>query len=369
MYKFLELLNVMVEAEASDLYVSVGAYPMLKIHGETIPLEKDLVTPEMVDALQVEMMSETKRQLFESENDLDYTYSLDGIGRFRVNFFRQRNHKSFVIRKIELKIKALEELNLPPILGELVTQPRGLILVVGATGSGKSTTMAAMVDHRNTTMTGHILTLEDPIEFIHQHKKSIINQREIGDDSHSFQNALKSALREAPSMLLIGEIRDKDTMSAALNFSETGHLVLSTLHANNAYQAIERIMSFYNADQLPMIRLQLSQNLLGVVGQRLVPTIDGNRVAALEIMLDSARIKDLISRGEIELLRYTIQNSVNEGMILFDQSLFNLYNNEIIYEDTAVQFADRPGDLNLQIRSQNDRDDHMEIALKDNDEE
>lgn len=359
----------MVEAEASDLYVSVGAYPMLKIADETVPLEKDTITPDMMNALQEEMMSESKRLVFDQEKELDYTYSLDGVGRFRVNFFRQRNHKSFVIRRIELRIKTLEDLNLPPLLGELITRPRGLILVVGATGSGKSTTMAAMVDHRNNTMTGHILTLEDPIEFMHQHKKSIINQREIGDDSHSYQKALKSALREAPSMLLVGEIRDRETMSAALNFSETGHLVLSTLHASNAYQTIERIMSFYDADQQPLIRLQLSQNLAGVIAQRLVPTVEGGRVAALEVMLDSARIKDLISRGEIELLRYTIQNSVNEKMNLFDQSLFNLYRDGIIYEDTAVQFADRPGDLNLQIRSEQDRDDHLEIALKENDEE
>lgn len=364
MYKFIELLNVMVESNASDLYVSVGAFPMLKIEGQTLPLEKDLVSKDMVEALQAEMMTEAQRRKFDEEPDLDFTYSLQGVGRFRINFFKQRSHKAFVVRKIELSIKTLKDLNLPPVLGDLVNRKRGLILVVGATGSGKSTTMAAMVDHRNTHRSGHILTLEDPIEFVHQHKKSIINQREIGDDSVSYQRALKSALREAPSMLLIGEIRDQATMTAALNFAETGHLVLSTLHANNAYQAIERIMSFFNSEQLPMIRLQLSQNLLGVIGQRLVPTIDGKRVAALEILLDSARIKDLISKGEIELLRYTIQNSVNEGMILFDQTLYKLFKNGVIYQDTAVQFSDRPGDLNLLIRSRENREDITEIALK-----
>lgn len=351
MYKVEELLKVMVEAKASDLYVSLGAYPMLKISGKVLPLEKDLVTPEVLDALKAGILNAEQEQAFAHGHELDFPYSLPGVGRFRVNFFRQRNSDSFVIRQIVSRILTFKELNLNPLLGELVLKERGLILVVGATGSGKSTTLAAMVDHRNTQIPGHILTLEDPIEFLHSHKKSIVNQREVGEDTDSFPAALKSALREAPSMLLIGEIRDQTTMSAALNFAETGHLVLSTLHANNAYQTIERIESFYDSSQHPMIRLQLSQNLQAVIAQRLVPTVEGKRTAVLEILLSTARVRDLIHKGEIDLLRHTIESSTGDGMQLFDQSLYTLYKEGVITEEAAILCSDRPTDLKLRIRS------------------
>lgn len=363
MYSIKDLLNVMVETEASDLYVALGAYPMLKISGDTIPLEKEIVTPDIMKMLKSEILDENNTIMYSQEKELDFTYSLPGVGRFRVNLFRQRNSDSFVIRRIVSEIKTLEELSLPPLLGKLVEKNRGLVLVVGATGSGKSTTLAAMVNHRNINMAGHILTLEDPVEYLHSHKKSIVTQREIGSDTKSYKTALKSALRESPSMLLIGEIRDEETMSATLNFAETGHLVLSTLHSSNAYQTIERIGSFFDSAKQEMIRLQLSQNLLGIIAQRLVPKIGGGFVAALEIMLSTGRIRDLIHKGEIQLLRHTIESSTNEGMQLFDQSLYGLYKEGKISEETAIQSSDRPHDLKLKIRSKEEQTFTQKIEL------
>ncbi|MFQ6607313.1 MAG: PilT/PilU family type 4a pilus ATPase [Fidelibacterota bacterium] len=368
MYTINDLLNVMEETEASDLYAALGAYPMLKIKGKSIPLEKEVITPDTMSAIKSEMLDDHRLKLYTQQRELDFTYSVPGTGRFRVNFFRQRNSDSFVIRRIVSQIKTLDELKLPSLLGELVEKERGLILIVGATGSGKSTTMAAMVDHRNSTIPGHILTLEDPIEYLHSHKKAVVTQREIGMDTESFKTALRSALREAPSMLLIGEIRDEETMSAALNFAETGHLVVSTLHASNAYQTIERISSFYHSAQQEMIRLQLSQNLLGIIAQRLVSTVDGGYVAAMEIMLTSARVRDLIHKGEINLLRFTIESSTNEGMQLFDQHLYSLFKDGIISEDTAIQCSDRPHDLKLKIRSKEEQMFTQKIELLEDDD-
>ncbi len=365
MYKINDLLNVMVEANASDLFITLGAYPMLKISGKILPLEKEKIIPETVKSLQAEMLNERQLEIFNKERELDFTYSLPGVGRFRVNFFRQRNSVAFVVRRIISKILTLEELNMPSILSRLAMEDRGLIFVVGATGSGKSTTMAAMIDHCNANKTAHILTIEDPIEFLHSHKKGIVNQREIGQDSRSYSAALKSALREAPSVLLIGEIRDKEAMSAAMNFAETGHLVLSTLHANNAYQTIERIMSFYNVSEHEMVRLQLSQNLKAVIAQRLIPTVDGKRIAALELLLTTARVRDVIHRGDLDVLRHTIESSKNEGMQLFDQHLFKLVMDKVIDEDTAIRCADRPTDISLKLRAENPITTVENITLED----
>ncbi len=363
MYQLNDLLQVMVEAEASDLYVTLGAYPMLKIAGRILPLEKEKITPEIVENLKNEILTDAQKEKYEQERELDLTYSLPGVGRFRVNFFRQRNSDAFVVRRIISKIMSIDDLGLPPLLKDLALEERGIIFVVGATGSGKSTTLAAMVDYCNKTRAAHILTLEDPIEFLHYHKKGIVNQREIGQDSKSYLAALRSALREAPTMLLVGEIRDKESMSAALNFAETGHVVLTTLHANNAYQTVERIMSFYKSSEHEMIRLQLSQNLKAIIAQRLVPTVQGKRFAALEILLSTARVRDIIHKGELDLLRHTIETSTNEGMRLFDQSLYQLLKEGIITEETAIRYADRPTDLSMVIRSKQEQSFRTKIRL------
>ncbi len=365
MYTVKELLTVMVQGEASDLYISLGTYPMLKVAGETHPLKKEKVTPEIIESLKEELLNEEQMETFSKERELDFAYSLPGVGRFRVNCFRQRSSDSFVFRLISTQIQSISELGLPPLLNDLSLKERGLVLVVGSTGSGKSTTLAAMVDHRNSQSSGHILTLEDPIEFLHPHKKSIVNQREIGDDSDSFNKALKSALRESPSMLLIGEIRDGETMSAALNFAETGHLVLSTLHAINSYQTLERILSFFEPSMQEVIRLQLSLNLQAVVAQRLVPTAKAGRVASLEILLSTARVKDLIHKGDIERLRHTIESSNVAGMQSFDQHLYSLFNEGKISEETAIQFSDRPTNLKLLIRSKEETVLYKKIELDD----
>jgi len=351
MYEINDLLNVMVESEASDLYITLGAYPMLKIKGDVIPLEKEKIVPEALEKLKTSLLNDKQLKEFKNNKEIDYTYSLPGVGRFRVNFFRQRNSDAFVARRIVLEVKTLQEMELPPILGELVNRKRGLILVVGSTGSGKSTTLAAMLDHRNRERSGHILTLEDPVEFLHNHNKSIVNQREVGQDTNSFNNALRSALREAPSMLMLGEIRDEVTMSAALNFAETGHLVLSTLHSSNAPQTMERILSFYETSKHDMINLQMSQTFTAIIAQRLIPTEDESRKAIFEILLSTARARDLLKRGEFELLRSTIARGTAEGMRLFDDSLFELHHQNKISEDTALNYADRPTDLLLKIRA------------------
>ena len=262
-------------------------------------------------------------------------------------------------------MKSLDELNLPGLLGELAESKNGLVLVVGATGSGKSTTLAAMIDHRNSTKSGHILTLEDPIEFLHAHKKSVVNQREVGHDTESYISGLRSALRETPSMLLIGEIRDRVTMQEALNFSATGHLVLSTLHATNASRAIEHIFSFFDTTELTSIRYKLSATLKAIIVQRLIPSKDGKLAVALEILLNSPRIKDLISKGEVDQLTSSIEASTAQGMKVFDQSLHKLFKDGVIEADVALQYADHPTDLRLKMRSEGEQKKNKIIELDD----
>jgi twitching motility protein PilU len=365
MYKLNDLLSVMSEAKASDMYLSISTYPVLKINGSCSSLEKELLTGENLKSLLQEMLNEDQIRQFIQKKEFDYTISRRNMGRFRVNAFIQRGSISFVFRRITSQILSLDELNMPNILKELVKEKRGLILVVGSTGSGKSTTLAAMVNQRNISSAGHILTIEDPVEYLHGHQKSIVNQREIGMDTDSYRSALRSALRQAPDMLLIGEIRDEETMSAALNFAETGHLVLSTLHANNAYQTLERIMSFYPPESHHMVQLQVSLNLKAVIAQRLIPTVNGGRIAAIELLLASSRVRDLIHRGDIEVLRSAIEASSHEGMQTFDQALYKLYaDGQIRFED-AIRFADRPNDLKLKIQSeQSSQSDNSDISLQ-----
>ena len=369
MYSLQDLLSVMSEADASDLFVSVGAFPMVKISGTVYPIEKEKLTAENLTQLKHEMLNEEQLEQYNSQKELDYTLSLAGIGRFRVNYFRQRGTDSFVVRQIVSSIKTLDDLELPPILSELALKDRGLVLVVGSTGSGKSTTLAAMIDHRNANKSGHILTLEDPIEFLHPHKQSVVNQREVGHDTLSFSKALKSALREAPSVLLVGEIRDREAMESALNFSETGHLVFSTLHATNTSQTIDRILSFYDRSEQDLAQMQLSQNLLAIVAQRLVPMENGKLTAALEILISTARIRDLIQKGSNDLIQQAIRSGASENMQLFDQALYKLYKEKKISEYTAIDSADYPTDLKLMISSTEDRPPGREINLLDDDSE
>jgi len=367
-YVINDLLAVMLDAKASDLYLSIATYPLLKMGSKTLPIEKEKLDMATLNSLLHEMLSEEQVAVLEKNRELDFTISRTNLGRFRVNAFYQRGTVAFVLRRITGKIQSLDDLSMPSLLKELILVKRGLILVVGATGSGKSTTMAAMVDHRNKNSYSHILTLEDPVEYLHSHAKSIVNQREIGQDTETYANALRSALRQAPDLLLIGEIRDRETMSAALNFAETGHLVLSTLHANNAYQTLQRIMSFFPQEYHPTLQLQLSLNLKAVVGQRLIPSFDGGRVPALEIMLSSSRIRDLIHNGDIEAIRGAMQMSTHEGMQTFDQALYELADAGKISMDDAIQYADRATDLRLLFQSEKDGslrvDDTIELDEK-----
>ncbi len=345
------LLKTMVKQEASDLYLIVGAPPSLSAKGKFVRIGKDDLTNDQIVEMSNGLMREDQAQEFEVSLEQNLAYSLPGIGRFRVNIMKQRNSVAMVIRQIKLDILSLEDLKLPAVLGELALESRGLVLVTGATGSGKSTTLAAMVDYRNRTKSGHIITIEDPLEFIHQHKKSIVTQREVGMDTKSYKDALKSALRQAPDVMLIGEIRDRETMEAAISFAETGHLVLSTLHSNNANQTLERILNFFPVPEHRQIYMQLSLNLRGVICQRLVKTLNGDgRAGVLEIMLGSPRISDLIHKGDTTGLKSVISASNHEGMQTFDQHLYELYKSEIIDYDIAIRAADSANDLKLRIR-------------------
>jgi twitching motility protein PilU len=345
-----ELFKVMVETEASDLYLTVARPPMYRIEGMIQPIGDHIFTPQDLDILVNSVMSESQRREYGENMELNMAMSLPGISRFRVNIFRQRGSAGMVIRRVKAEVSSLEELGLPEILKEITMSKRGLVLVVGATGSGKSTTLAAMVDHRNATESGHIITIEDPIEFVHRHKKSIVTQREVGFDTHSFQSALKNTLRQAPDVILIGEIRDTETMEAAVTFAETGHLCLGTLHSNNANQAIERIMNFFPLERHAQIYLQLSLNLRSIVSQRLIASVDGKRVAALEILIDTPRVRDLVKKGDVDILKEAMEQGVREGCQTFDQALFMLYKEGKISLDQALINADSANNLRLKIK-------------------
>jgi twitching motility protein PilU len=346
-----ELVKFMVKHDASDLYVTVGVPPMYRIEGVTQPAGKQKFTPEMTRELANSMMNERQRKEFEETYEMNLALFYPNLGRFRVNIFQQMNCVGFVIRQIKIEILTIEQLQLPPILNDIIMAKRGLVIVVGATGSGKSTSLAGMIDYRNRNSPGHIITVEDPVEFVHQHKKSVITQREIGTDTLSFKHALKNTLRQAPDVILVGEIRDLETMEAAITFAETGHLCLGTLHSNNANQAIERIMNFFPPERHEQIYLQLSLNLRAIISQRLVPTVDGKRAAAVEIMLNTPRVAELIKKAEIDLIKEAMEKSVNEGAQTFDQALFNLYKEQRIKYETALANADSANNLRLKIKT------------------
>ena len=345
-----DFFRKMVEIEASDLYLTVAKPPMYRTEGKIEVGGDHPFTPEELRDIAQAIMNDKQKQEFTETMEMNMAMSLPGVSRFRVNIFQQRGSVGMVIRRIKADVLSLEQMGLPPILGDIVMTKRGLVLVVGATGSGKSTSLAAMIDHRNTHEAGHIITIEDPIEFVHRHKCSIITQREVGFDTHSFQAALKNTLRQAPDVILIGEIRDTETMEAAITFAETGHLCLGTLHSNNANQAIERIMNFFPSERHPQIYLQLSLNLRSIVSQRLIPSVEGKRVAALEILMDTPRIKDLIKKGEVDTLKQAMEQGIQEGCQTFDQALFALYRDGIINLDQALINADSANNLRLKIK-------------------
>ncbi len=342
------LLDHMLAVEASDLYITAGSPAVFRIDGVGYPA-KNALEGDDVDTMASSLMTEAQRQEFRRALEMNIALATSSGGRFRANIFRQRGATGMVIRLVRTQIKTLAELNHPPALSELMAQKRGLILVVGGTGSGKSTTLAAMIDQRNRAESGHIITVEDPVEFIHEHRQCVVTQREVGIDTRSYKDALKNALRQAPDLILIGEIRDAETMEAAITFAETGHLCLSTLHANNANQAIERVLNFFPPERAHEIRLQLALNLRAIISQRLVPTVSGGRAAALEIMIDTPRIKDLVKRGEIEALKDAMEQGVGEGCKTFDAALYDLVVAGRIGDAEALRAADSPNNLRIRI--------------------
>jgi len=345
-----KLLSVMGEHNASDLYLTVESPPCYRINGSIRPAGNRLLESDDTDSLARSLMNEKQQQEFERTQEVNFGLFFSGLGRFRVNIYRQRGNVGLVVRQIKSHILSIDDLELPAVLKEISMLKRGLVMVAGATGSGISTSLAAIIDYRNTNQAGHIITIEDPIEFIHAHKKSIISQREIGVDTERYHAALKNALRQAPDVILIGEIRDTETMEAALTFAETGHLCLATVHSNNANQVMERVMNFFPSERHKQIYLQLSLNLRAVVSQRLVRTKDEGRIAAVEVLLGTPRIQDLIYRGEIAEMKEAMEKSSTVGMQTFDQHLFELYTKGKISLDEALRNADSANNLRLRIK-------------------
>lgn len=348
---FSSLLKMMVHKGASDLFITAGMPPSMKVNGRIKPVSQSTLTPDTVREAVFGVMSADQRQSFEKHHECNFAISAPGVGRFRVSAFYQRNHCGMVLRRIETQIPTVDSLNLPPIIKNLAMTKRGLIIFVGATGTGKSTSLASMIGYRNHNSTGHIITIEDPIEFVYQHAGCIVTQREVGIDTESFDVALKNTLRQAPDVILIGEIRGRETMEHALAFAETGHLCISTLHANNANQALDRIIQFFPPEQHNQIWMDLSLNLKAIVAQQLVPTPDGKgRKAVIEVLINTPLVADLIRKAEVHKLKELMAKSNESGMQTFDQALYRLYSEgSITYED-ALAHADSANDLRLMIK-------------------
>lgn len=344
-----DYLKLMTIKEASDLYLSTGAPPSAKIHGVLTPLEQTPLPPGRAKEIAYRIMNQEQTAEFERRPEMNLAISEAGLGRFRVNIFKQRNQVGIVIRSIKTDIPSADSLGLPPILKKLIMQKRGLILFVGGTGSGKSTSLASLIDYRNTNTAGHIITIEDPIEFVHHHKKSIVNQREVGLDTATYEDALKNTLRQAPDVILIGEIRDRETMEHAIAFAETGHLAISTLHANSSNQAMDRIINFFPEERRNQLLMDLSLNIRGFVSQRLIPTVDGKRAVAVEILLGTPLVCDLVLKGEIGKIKEVMEKSENIGMQTFDGALFRLYKEGKITLEEALRNADSQNNLRLRI--------------------
>jgi len=343
-------LKALAGPGGSDLYVTVGARPTLRGDNGFEQLGDKPLTADDIDGLFASFLTEKQAAEFAETGEFNMALVLDDVGRFRLNLFKQQQRPGMVARIIRTDIPTIEQLGLPQPLADIALEKRGLVFVVGGTGSGKSTTLAAMIDHRNTSAPGHIITIEDPVEFVHQHKQCIVTQREVGVDTDSFDAALKNTLRQHPDLILIGEIRDQSTMEHALNIAETGHLALATLHANNANQAIERVVNFFPQEMHHQVLLNLSLNLRGIVSQRLLRKTGGGRCAALEIMLNQGYIKELIAKGEVKELKKIIEDNVHNGMQSFDQALLKLVQDGQIDPDTALAEADSPGDLKLKLK-------------------
>jgi twitching motility protein PilU len=343
-------LKLMTEKGASDMFLTNGAPVNVKVEGKLYPLGNTGLPGGMVKKIAYSLMDEGQVPKFERDLEMNMAIAVKDAGRFRINVFKQRGEVGMVIRAIKSEIPTFDALKLPQVLRQIIMEPRGLVLVVGATGSGKSTTLAAMLDYRNANTSGHILTIEDPIEFLHRHKKSIVNQREVGLDTHSYHDALKNAMREAPDVILIGEIRDMETMEAAISFSETGHLCLATLHSNNADQTLERILNFFPEASHKNILMNLALNLKAVVSQRLVTGREGKRLPAVEVLINTPLIRDMIRRGQIHEMKEAMDRSLAENMQTFDQALYNLYKEGKIELEEALTKADSRDGLSLKIR-------------------
>ena len=345
------LFKLMADSQASDLFFTAGAPVQIKIKGELVPIDSNVLDAATMKKIAYEAMTEEQVAHFERDMEINFSLIEKGVGSFRVNIFRQRGACGMVIRHIKVNIPTVEELQLPPIFKELVMEKRGLILVVGATGSGKSSTLAAMINHRNHATSGHILTIEDPIEFMYRHAKSIVNQREIGIDTKSYQNALSNAMREAPDVIMIGECRERETFSAALQYAMTGHLCLSTVHANNSYYALNRVISMFPHDARASLQMDLSVSLKAVISQRLVHDVNGEIVPAVELMLNTKHIQELIRTGEIDQIKDAIEQSLAPGSQTFEQALCGLYSAGRITLEEAMANADSPTNLHWLINN------------------
>ena len=345
-----QFLEKMTQAGGSDIYLAAGAPPRMNVEGRFQDLSSDPLSPEETEGIIRQLVTDEQWNTFIKTRELNIAYSLSNVARFRVNLYFQRGTAASVIRQIRMKIPTSEQLNLPPLLENLILTPRGLILVTGATGTGKSTTMAAMIDYRASQVDGHIVTIEDPIEYVFQHKRSLVTQREVGTDTLSFKEALKNTLRQAPNVIYVGELRDSETVEFALHSAETGHLVLSTLHSTNASQTIERVLNFFSREYHQQVLAQLSYNLKAIISQRLIPAESGKRMPVLEILINTAFVQELIHKGEIGQLKKVMESGRQEGMQTFDLHLKELVENGVITEEKALVFADSPSDLRLKLR-------------------
>ena len=344
------LLHAMVDRQASDLFLTAGARMHMKIEGRLVAMGENALPPGAVTKILDIIATPAQKEEFDRELELNFAFVVKDLGRFRINAFRQRGEPALVIRAIRSDIPSLQQLQLPSVLERVIMSPRGLVLMVGATGSGKSTSLASMIDYRNRNATGHILTIEDPIEFVHRHQQSLVNQREVGMDTLHFKRALKNAMREAPDVILIGEILDAETMEAAIAFSETGHLCLATLHANNADQTIERILNFFPDAAHNNVLTNLSLNVRAIISQRLVPGVDNRRLPAVEVMLQTPHLRDLIRQNRIHELKQAMEDSLEQGMETFDQALYRLFKEGRITKAAALDAADSRDGLDLKFR-------------------